>query len=88
MKNTMKPILENTIEPLLKPILAFVLGLVLVFLYPTDITFVFVGMILIAIGIIDLAWITIQPLKPRKTLYRKDRMEQLKKIKKAVRKRK
>jgi hypothetical protein len=71
-----------------KPIIAFVLGFVIVILFPTLLYLVFLGMILIAIGIIDLAWITIQPPKPKKHISREDRRETLKQIKKAVKKRK
>ena len=70
-----------------KPIIAFVLGVIIVLISQTDITLVFIGMILIAIGIIDLAWITIQPPKHRRPVYRESRKETLDKIKKAVKKR-
>ena len=70
-----------------KPAIAFILGLIIVLIYPTDVTFIFIGMILIAIGIIDLAWITIQPPKLKKHAPRESRRETLNQIKKAVKKR-
>jgi len=73
-----------------KPVIAFILGLLIIVLYPTNVFSVFIGMVLIAIGIIDLAWIIIQPPKLRKikrTVSRKERRETLQKIKKAVKKR-
>ena len=64
-----------------KPIIAFVLGFIITLLSQGDKLVIFAGMILVAIGIIDLAWITIQPPKPRKIISRVDRRETLKKIK-------
>ncbi len=71
-----------------KPVIAFIIGLIIVFISQGSTLFIFIGMILIAIGIIDSAWIIIQPPKPKKRVSRVDRKETLKKIKKAVKKRK
>ena len=71
-----------------KPIMAFVLGFLIVILFPTMVFLVFIGMILIAIGMIDLAWITIRLPTPRKRPSKEHREETLQKIKQAVKKKK
>ena len=70
-----------------KPIIAFIMGLIIVLISQGDTLFIFIGMVLVAIGIIDLAWITIQPPKPKKVVSKTERKETLRRIKKAVKKR-